>query len=94
MSDKPKMYRCETRKEFLNSLVGTDYEGEEEFDPTINYDDDIIKNLIGDNKISNSEETLNIFGSTKKEEDFLEVIEEYDNYEDTKEDIPDFDVIN
>lgn len=61
---------------------------------TIKYDDDIIKNLIGDNKINSKEETLNIFGSTKKNEDFLEVIEEYDNYEDTEEDIPDFDVIN
>lgn len=60
---------------------------------TIKYDDDLIEGLIVENKIKTSEETLKIFGDKKKKQDFIEVIEEYDNYE-KKEDIPDFDVIN
>ena len=61
---------------------------------TIKYDDEVISNVIADNKISNKEETLNIFGDKKNKEDFIEVIEEYDNYEESDDDIPDYDVIN
>ena len=60
---------------------------------TIKYDDDLIEELIVDNKMKNKEETLDIFGDKSKKQDFIEVIEEYDNYEDDNE-IPDFDVIN
>lgn len=61
---------------------------------TIKYDDEIIKNLITENKINSSEETLNIFDKTKnKKSDFLDIIEEYDTY-DEKSDIPDYDIIN
>lgn len=63
---------------------------------TIKYDDDLIENLIGENKIKSKEENVDIFGSTKSNENFLKVIEEYDNYDDEKDEneIPDFDVIN
>ncbi len=61
---------------------------------TIKYDDDLIEHLIGKDKIDNSEETLNIFGDNKGNEDFIDVIEEYDNYDEKENDIPDFDVIN
>ena len=60
---------------------------------TIKYDDELISNIIVENKIGNKEETLNIFGDKKSKQDFIEVIEEYDNYEPT-DDIPDYDVIN
>ena len=61
---------------------------------TINYDKDLIQNLIIDEKLNNKEENLNIFGDRKKTEDFIEVIEEYDNYDEKENDIPDYDIIN
>ena len=61
---------------------------------TIKYDNELIENTIIDKKIGNKEETLNIFGDIKNKEDFIEVIEEYDNYDEDSTDIPDFDVIN
>ena len=60
---------------------------------TIKYDRELISNIIVENKIGNKEETLNIFGNKTKKQNFIEVIEEYDNYEPT-DDIPDYDVIN
>ena len=60
---------------------------------TIKYDNDLIGNLIGENKINSKEETLNIFGTTEKNDNFIDIIEEYDNYEEETE-IPDYDVIN
>ena len=60
---------------------------------TIKYDDELISNIIVENKIGNKEETLNIFGEKKSKQDFIEVIEEYDNY-DESDNIPDYDVIN
>ena len=61
---------------------------------TIKYDDDVINNVVGENKTNNKEETLNLFDTIKKDENFLDVIEEYDNYKEDKNDIPDYDVIN
>ena len=60
---------------------------------TINYDKELISNIIIENKMQNKEETLNIFGNKKNKKDFIEVIEEYDSY-DKKDDIPDYDLIN
>ena len=61
---------------------------------TIKYDKDIIDNLIGENKINKKEESLHIFDETTDDNDFLDIIEEYDNYEDEETDIPDYEVIN
>lgn len=61
---------------------------------TIKYDKDIIDNLIGENKINSKEETLQIFEEKKDDNDFLEIIEEYDTYEEEENDIPDYEVIN
>lgn len=61
---------------------------------TIKYDDDLIENLVGENKINNNEETLNIFGSTEENDNFIDIIEEYDTYTEEESDIPDYDVIN
>ena len=58
---------------------------------TIKYDDDIIKNMIIKNKIGNNEETLDIFKDKKSKVNFIDVVEEYDTYE---EELPDYDVIN
>ena len=61
---------------------------------SIKNDDDVINNVIGENKTNNKEETLNLFDTTKKDENFLDVVEEYDMYEEDESDIPDYDVIN
>ncbi len=60
---------------------------------TIKYEDSIINNLIGENKINNQEEKLNIFGKETEKDNFLKVEDEYDDYEE-ESDIPDYDVIN
>jgi len=61
---------------------------------TIKYDKEIIDNLIGENKINSKEESLKIFEEKKDNDDFLEIIEEYDTYEEKESDIPDYEVIN
>ena len=61
---------------------------------TINYDKDLIDNLLGENKINSSEENLNIFDNNKNKDDFLEVVEEYDKYYEKDDKLPDYDVIN
>ena len=58
---------------------------------TIKYDDKIIENLIVEDKLNGEAEKLNIFEDIEKKDDFMDVIEEYDVYE---EDIPDYDKIN
>ena len=61
---------------------------------TIKYDSDLISKMIGESKLDGSEETLNIFKDTKGKDDFLDVVEEYDNYDDSQNKVPDYDVIN
>ena len=61
---------------------------------TINYDKDLIDNLLGENKINSSEENLSIFDNNKNKDDFLEVVEEYDKYYEKDDKLPDYDVIN
>ena len=60
---------------------------------TIKYDDKIIESLIRENKLNSEEETLNIFETKEDKNDFMEVVEEYDKYEE-ESDIPDYDIIN
>ncbi len=61
---------------------------------TIKYDNELIENLVVEKKLNNNEETLNIFKDKKSKEDFLEVIEEYDTYDDSDNKLPDYDIIN
>lgn len=61
---------------------------------TIKYDDMIIENLIVENKINSEEENLNIFENVENNDNFMDVIEEYDTYEEEETDIPDYDKIN
>ena len=59
---------------------------------SIKYNDDIINNLMGENILNYREETFTIFDKEKNDSDFLEVIQEYDKYNEPK--IPDYDLIN
>lgn len=59
---------------------------------TIKYNDDIIKNMMGEDILNFNEEQLNIFETTGSESNFLEYIQEYDSYEGPE--IPDLDLIN
>lgn len=61
---------------------------------TIKYDKDLIGSLIKDEKLNNKEMNLNLFGDKKSKEDFIDVVEEYDTYDEKENDIPDYDVIN
>lgn len=58
---------------------------------TIKYNDDVIKNMMGEDILNFSEEVLNIFEVHGRESNFLEYVQEYDTYED---DVPDPDLIN
>ena len=58
----------------------------------IEENDDIINNLMGKNILNYREETFTIFDKEKNDSDFLEVIQEYDKYNEPK--IPDYDLIN
>ncbi len=59
---------------------------------SIKYNDDIIENLMGENILNYHEETFTIFDKVENDSDFLEVIQEYDKYNEPK--IPDYDLIN
>ena len=60
---------------------------------SIEYQDDIIQNIMGEDILNYSEEKFNIFETVTKDSNFLEYIQEYDNYEGSI-DIPDYDLIN
>ena len=59
---------------------------------TIKYNNDIIKNMMGEDILQFNEEHLNIFETNGGESNFLEYVQEYDAYE--GEVIPDTDLIN
>ena len=58
---------------------------------SINYNDDIIGNLLEENILNYSEENFNIFETSSNDSNFLKVVEEYDNYKEN--DVPDYDLI-
>ena len=55
---------------------------------SINYNNEILAGLIGDNALEYNEETFNIFQAKKKESNFLDV-QESDIYEEKDQDDPD-----
>lgn len=62
---------------------------------SIDYNPHIIRNLLGDDILNYSEEKFSIFDDNNKDSNFLEYVQEYDNYNDTKSnEIPDYDLIN
>lgn len=60
---------------------------------SIKYNNDIIKNMLDEDVLNYNEESFDIFDTTSSESNFLEVVEEYDNYNDDTV-IPDYDLIN
>lgn len=58
---------------------------------TIEYNKDIIANLMEDNLLNYKDESLNLFDKITNEDNFIKYEEQYDDYE---SDIPDYDVIN
>ncbi len=58
---------------------------------TINYNDDIINNMMGEDILNFNEEQLNIFDVHDRESNFIEYVQRYDTYED---EMPDPDLIN
>ncbi len=59
---------------------------------SINYNKEIIENMMGENILTFNEEKLNIFEVKGAESNFLEYIEEFNAYEGPE--IPDLDLIN
>jgi len=58
---------------------------------SVNYNDDIIDNLLEEDVLNYSEETFNIFETNSNDSNFLKVVEEYDNY--NEDEVPDYDLI-
>ena len=75
-------------KEFINEAVSNSLI----VLSSIEYNKSIIDNLIGDNILSYSEEKFTIFDDKTRDSNFLEYVQEFDNYD--SNDIPDYDLIN
>ena len=58
---------------------------------SIDYNKNIIENLLGEDALNYNEEKFSIFDSKTKDSNFLEYVQEYDTY---KSEIPDYDLIN
>ena len=58
---------------------------------SVEYNDDIIGNLLEEDVLNYSEESFNIFETNSNDSNFLKVVEEYDNYKD--DEVPDYDLI-
>lgn len=58
---------------------------------SVSYNNDIISNLLEEDILNYSEENFNIFETNSNDSNFLEVVEEYDNYNDNE--VPDYDLI-
>ena len=54
---------------------------------SITYNDKVIESLIGDNTLDYSEEEFVLEGPSTGS-DFLQYVEDYDNYEDTEGELP------
>lgn len=59
---------------------------------SIKYNKYIIDNILGEDILTGNEETFNIFETNKTNYNFIEVIEEYDKYDESK--LPDYDLVN
>lgn len=58
---------------------------------SIEFNKDIIENMMGEDILNYSEEKFSIFDTNTKDSNFLEYVQEYDTY---KSEIPDYDLIN
>lgn len=59
---------------------------------SVTYNDTVLGSLMGDNILSSNELEFNIFETAKTESNYLEIVEQYDQYKD-HEDVPDMDFI-
>lgn len=58
---------------------------------SIEYQDIVLKSLMGEDALSSNEVTYDIFETAKTESDYLEIIEEYGEYKEDEENVdPDF----
>ena len=51
---------------------------------SIKYNDNVIKNILGDNKLKFNEEQFNIFETADTKSNYLNYVEKYDNYDDSE----------
>jgi len=58
---------------------------------SINYNEQVIKNLISDNGLNYDEETFNLLGPNNQKDSFLQYIEDYGTYE---EEVQDEDILD
>ena len=58
---------------------------------SIEFNKDIIENMMGEDILNYTEEKFSIFDTDTKDSNFLEYVQEYDTY---KSEIPDYDLIN
>ncbi len=58
---------------------------------SVEYNDDIVANLLEEDVLNYSEESFNIFETNSNDSNFLKVVEEYDNY--NEDEVPDYDLI-
>lgn len=79
-----------TRKDDLNLVVSNAMV----LLSSINYNEKIINNLIGENILHSNEKDFNIFETRTTDSKFIEYIEQYDNYNSEQNEIPDLDLIN
>lgn len=61
---------------------------------SIQYNEQVIDTLIGENALEYKEEKFDIFESKREQSDFLEWIEKYDTYEETKDDEKNQDILD
>ncbi len=56
---------------------------------SIKYNEKVINSFVGENKLNYTEEKFSLFeNDDKKDDNFLEYIEEYDKYDDTEGELP------
>ena len=60
---------------------------------SIQYNRDILANMLGEDILNYSEEKFSIFDTNVNDSNFLEYVQEYDNYN-RETDLPDYDLIN
>lgn len=61
---------------------------------TLTYNDAIINNLMGENVLDFKETTYNVYKPNDGVQDFLDYVDEYNTYDGSDTEIPDYDVIN
>ena len=60
---------------------------------SIKFNDDVLETLVGENVLDYKEENFNLF-NTKKNSNFLEYVDEYDNYSENSDKVKDEDTID